>query len=196
MRTVRWRGGGRPDQRTRALRAASGVAVALAIVCFVDVPGSFGRAFAGMHAVAEAHSILASDGGADAESIAEDAQDTVVDLFEILTGPMPGEEGALPEAFGEEVADPQAMGCSWTVCEGDTVALYFETPLKGAKERVERQMAGNGWVEVKDASGDYCSTYVKGSGRYRWAYVVYSEVSSTSIACFTLQGTTAEQEGK
>lgn len=194
MKAARKGGGGCPSQRMRASKAAFGLALALAAVCFIDVPGSLGRVSAGVRATSGANSALTSAEGADAADLGEGAEKMVFDLFEGCAGPALGEEGAVPDGFGEEVADPQAIGCAWTVCEGSTAALYFEAPLQVARKGVEGQMEDNGWTEVQDASGDYCSTFVKGSGRYRWAYVVYSEVSSDSVACFTLQGAAAEQE--
>lgn len=176
------------SQRHRAAKAAFGLAGALALACGVNVPFALSRGCEAVRvAVCGSQSLSAPDILATSGGAPSDTAGFVFDFFDACAQAPPYQQDALPDGFSELVNDPWGIGSESTVCCGNTAALFFDRPLETVKEELEAEMGKNGWAKVEQADSASCSTFVKDTGRYRWAYVVYSRMSSVTVATFSLQ---------
>ena len=143
----------------------------------------------GVRVAAQGAEYALAQGGPDAlEDMGDEADELVFRLFEGSAGRVGAAWGELPELFAEELVDPKSLGSSDVVSASGTVAFLCNGSSQQVRETVREGLEGKGWTLVCSDEGSAGDTYVKASGRYRWAFITTSEISGTVTVSMTVVG--------
>lgn len=110
----------------------------------------------------------------------EDGSRAPFALFELLDGYSDYEMNALPDGFSEEVLGPDDLGdCAACYCSDGVVGMVFEGDSEDLSDAAASVLEGKGWKLADKGPSGSGMTFLKGSGRYRWAYLACSQVSGS-----------------
>lgn len=172
----------RPSAQTvRALRAVFGVVLAFVVMGVI-----------GAGSVDESRDAAAqlAVGTTALNALFGDVADPALQLFGQLGGfSIPGSQ--LSEAFEDELFDAGTVAAAQTSVSGGVVGFVCPGCEADVRPMVDAALADKGWQPVGsvrdriDSEPGHASvplaarteTYVKDSGRYRWAYLSYQNVS-------------------
>lgn len=98
---------------------------------------------------------------------------------------------ALPEGFASEVLALE--GVDVTVSDqGPVVGYRAEGDPETSMAKVRDELAGKGWIAVESGTAAL-QTFVKESGRYRWASVSCTHVGGATSVVVTVKGETIDE---
>lgn len=99
---------------------------------------------------------------------------------------------AAPEAFEEEVLSLAGLSEVRVDPRSSVVGFTAVGSAERAFEHAARELEVRGWTSI-DSGSTTCGSFVKGEGRYRWAFVSCVQVGSTTSVVVQ---SVSEDEGK
>lgn len=178
------------SQSRRLVHAAVSLALGFGTISSVAFLQDYASALVGGVQVSSdaVEYLLAKGNPSRLSDMGDDTEELIFRLFEGNAGHLNITWNQAPEAFVEEVLDPNSLGAANVASAHGTVAFVCGGSVATVSDEVQASMEENGWTLVQVGSDSPGVTFVKGEGAYRWAYVTCSEISGTVTVSVSVMG--------